>query len=838
MIERALQDALNRVASEPILLVACDFDGTLAAIAPSPIEARADEASLAALHRLTQLESTHVAVVTGRARDDLATKLGHPKDLLLIGGHGAEFEGMAPPDPHQVELLRAAMQLVAARYQGALVEGKVTGVAVHYRHVDPSMHADIRAAVRTAAEQLNCPLIRDGLLVVETGLVKADKGESIRQLAHHFNAQSIIFIGDDLTDEDAFAALRPGDVGIKVGSAETAAGFSVKDYASVRELLSELAQTRAAVLQARRLTPIDELALLSDQRTCAMIDPAGRIVWMCSPRFDSTPVFADLLGGAQAGFFEVVPESDRTIVSRKYEPNTFVLRTEYTGLTVTDYLDCSAGRAFQRAGRTDLIRLVEGRGKVRIRFAPRIDFGRMPTRLRVVEHGIVVEGSSDPIALHAPGVRWSLEEFGPHQTAVGTAEVTMAPLTLELRLGSYGLKDAPIPEPARRNSTRHFWTAWANTLKLPSRHPDLVRRSALVIKSLCYGPTGAICAAATTSLPEQLGGVRNWDYRFCWVRDSAMSAAALVRLGSPGHAMKLLDWLNGIMEDVGNPERLRPIYTVRGSELGPEGEISEMSGYGNSRPVRVGNGAGQQVQLDVFGVVADLIAVLAESGAPLTPEHVHLMDAMVEAVRRRWHEPDHGIWEVRGPLRHHVHSKTLCWHTVSRACRVRELIGEPIRPEDVELADTIRNDVLTRGYHPERNAFTAAYGESMMDAACLLVGLTGLIPAGDERFLGTVRAIERDLLDRGTVRRYKENDGLPGTEGGFHLCTGWLIESLHLVGRKADALALLDSYAKQTGSLGLYAEERDPITGRGLGNYPQAYSHLALINACCRLAAD
>jgi len=838
VIERALQDELNRVVGEPILLVACDFDGTLAAIAPSPIEARADEASLAALHRLTQLESTHVAVVTGRSRDDLATKLGHPKDLLLIGGHGAEFEGMAPPDHYKVELLRAAMQLVAARYQGALVEGKVTGVAVHYRHVDPSMHADIRAAVRTAAEQLNCPLIRDGLLVVETGLVKADKGESIRQLAHRFNAQSIIFIGDDLTDEDAFAALRPGDVGIKVGSAETAAGFSVKDYTSVRELLSELAQARAAVLQARRLTPIDELALLSDQRTCAMIDPAGRIVWMCSPRFDSTPVFADLLGGAQAGFFEVVPETDRTIVSRKYEPNTFVLRTEYTGLTVTDYLDCSAGRAFQRAGRTDLIRLVEGRGKVRIRFAPRIDFGRMPTRLRVVEHGIVVEGSSDPIALHAPGVRWSLEEFGPHQTAVGTAEVTMAPLTLELRLGSYGLKDAPIPEPARRNSTRHFWTAWANTLKLPARHTDLVRRSALVIKSLCYGPTGAICAAATTSLPEQLGGVRNWDYRFCWVRDSAMSAAALVRLGSPGHAMKLLDWLNGIMEDVGNPERLRPIYTVKGSELGPEGEISEMSGYGNSRPVRVGNGAGQQVQLDVFGVVADLIAVLAEHGAPLTPEHVHLMDAMVEAVRRRWHEPDHGIWEVRGPLRHHVHSKTLCWHTVSRACRVRELLGEPIRPEDVELADTIRNDVLTRGFNSPLNAFTAAYGETMMDAACLLVGLTGLIPPGDERFLGTVRAVERTLLDRGTVRRYKENDGLPGTEGGFHLCTGWLIESLHLVGRKADALALLDVYAKQTGSLGLYAEERDPISGRGLGNYPQAYSHLALINACCRLAAD
>ncbi|MBX3375821.1 MAG: trehalose-phosphatase [Phycisphaeraceae bacterium] len=836
MIEPKLHEELKRIAGSPVLLVACDFDGTLAAIAPTPGEACADDASIAALRRLSMMESTHVAVVTGRSRADVAGKLHGLTGVTIVGGHGAEMEGAPEPDLAMLDRLRAELHHVGEKYPGSLVEMKRSGVAVHYRHVEPSRHGAIRDEVRGIAEAMGCPLVRDGLLVVETGVVAADKGVAMRSLTQRFNAHAVLFVGDDVTDEDALSALRAGDVGVRVGSAESIAEYSVQDHAWVRLLLTELADSRETFLRQRRITPIDELALLSDQRTCALVDGGGRVVWMCTPRIDSAPVFASLLGDEGSGVFEVVPEDGRPVVRRAYEADTFMLRTEYDGLSVLDYLDCSGGRAYQRAGRSDLIRVVEGHGRVRIRFTPRIDFGRLPTRLRLHEHGLVVEGSADPISLRSVGVEWTIEEHGPHQSATASVALQGEPLVLEFRLGSTSMREAPVQESSRRAATSHFWTAWARPLRVPPLHSELVKRSALVIKSLCYGPTGAIAAAATTSLPEQLGGVRNWDYRFCWIRDACLSAAALVRLGSTGHAIKLLDWLNGIMEDVSNPERLRPIYTVKGAELGPEGEVPELRGYGESRPVRVGNGAGHQVQLDVFGVVADLIAMLAEVGAPLTPEHLHLLDSMLQAVSRRWHEPDHGIWEIRGPLRHHVHSKTLCWYAVSRACRAREIVGERVRPEDVELAGRIREDILARGVEERRGCFTAAYGDPQIDAACLLVGLLGLVPPEDPRFVATVHEVERELLDRGTVMRYRGDDGLPGVEGGFHLCTGWLIESLFLVGRRADAQELLDRYAAQAGPLGLYSEERDPVSGRALGNYPQAYSHLALINACCRLA--
>lgn len=832
MIEQRLQDEIRRIAGVPVLLVACDFDGTLAAIAPTPDEARADDESLRVLRRLSQMESTHIAVVTGRGREDMARKLAGLR-VTVVGGHGADFEGSPEPDGVMLAALRAELESIARKYPGALVEVKRSGIAVHYRRVDGASHGAICSEVRGAAGRVGCPLVRDGLLVVEVGVVAADKGVAIRMLTQRLGAQAVLFIGDDVTDEDALAALRDEDVGVRVGSAESVAEHSVKDHVSVRDVLRALCEEREAWLGRRSLTDIDELAILSDQRTCALVDGKGRVVWMCTPRIDSPPVFGSLLGDEGAGVFEVSPEDGRRVLRREYEADTFVLRAEYDGMVVTDYLDCSGGRAYQRAGRTDLIRVVEGRGRVRVRFSPQIDFGRLPTRLRVQGEGLVIEGSADPLSLWAPGVKWDIEERDGRPSGVGVAELGPSPLVLEFRVGSSSMREAPVQECSRRGATRHFWASWVKPLRLPALHSELVKRSAMVMKALCYGPTGAICAAATTSLPEQMGGVRNWDYRYCWVRDSCMSAAALVRLGSTGHAIKLLDWLNGIMEDVPNPERLRPIYTVKGAELGPEGEVPELTGYGESRPVRVGNGAGHQVQLDVFGVVADLIAMLAEAGAPLTPEHVRLLDAMVQAVSRRWYEPDHGIWEIRGPLRHHVHSKTLCWFAVSRAIRAKELIGERVRPEDVDLAERIRADVLAKG--TKGDVFTAAYGESQFDAACLLVGLTGLVQPTDPRFIATVAAVERELLDRGTVMRYRGDDGLPGVEGGFHLCTGWLIESLYLIGRKDDARRLLDEYAGQAGPMGLYAEERDPVSGRALGNYPQAYSHLALINACCRL---
>lgn len=858
MIEPSLQDAIARLAAAPILLVASDFDGTISPIVPLPDDARPDQASLRALRSLARIESTHAAIVSGRARPDLLTRIGSTPNLFLIGGHGGElpppWQGPMIADPAALNTLVVAMTDIAAGYEGAIVEPKPTGVAVHYRTVAPEDRPRLRERVRAEILRQNCPVVREGSMVIEAGLVRADKGVALRWLIGRLYAHATVFIGDDATDQDAFAVLGPSDVSIQVGPGPTKAAYRVADTAQVCAFLEALAAARAAHQAQRQITPIDHLALLSDQRTSALVDPRGRVVWMCAPRFDSTPVFASVLGGTNAGHFDVAPADGREAVSRAYDGDTFTLRTDYGGLTVTDYLDCSGGRPFQRAGRTDLVRRIEGSGRIVIRFAPRADFGRGCTRLRPTDEGLIVEGTLDPAALRAPGVAWTIQDDGPDQSATATVDlVAGSPLVLELRFGAFGTKPATADEPARHAGTRRFWESWASTLSLPRLHTDLVRRSALALKALCYAPTGAICAAATTSLPEQMGGVRNWDYRFCWIRDGAMSAGALVRLGCTGPALRYLDWLTAILEDLPETERLLPVYTVLGAELGQEGDVSEMPGYGDSRPVRVGNGAAHQAQLDVFGSVADLIAQLAEVGSPLTPDHWRLLKHMCRAVRLRWMEPDHGIWEIRGPMRHHVHSKTMCWHTLTRSLRARHVTGEPVFEADAALAEEIRADVLTHGFQPTRRAeggeggkhdsvcdhgcFTTAYGDPGVDAACLTVGLTGLVAPDDPRFACTIRAVQTELLERGTVKRYHTDDGLPGVEGGFHLCTGWLIEALHLAGRREEARALLDEYAAQAGPLGLYSEERCEISGRALGNYPQAYSHIALINASVRLSS-
>jgi GH15 family glucan-1,4-alpha-glucosidase len=357
-----------------------------------------------------------------------------------------------------------------------------------------------------------------------------------------------------------------------------------------------------------------------------------------------------------------------------------------------------------------------------------------------------------------------------------------------------------------------------------------------VLKALCYGPTGAIVAAATTSLPEQLGGVRNWDYRFCWPRDASLSAAALVRLGNTGTAMKLIDWLTSVVFAADSPDRIRPIYEVAGRELGPEGEVGDLAGYGSSKPVRLGNAAALQVQLDVFGPIVDLVAMLAERGAPVTPDSWRLVEAMVKAVGLRWMEPDHGIWEVRGPRRHHVYSKVMCWHAVNRALVVAENVVGKSRPDWAQLRETIAADVLANGWHEQRRAFTGVYGGANLDAASLAIGLCGLVPPTDPKFIATVEAVDKDLRTGPVVYRYHEDDGLPGIEGGLHICTYWLIEALAMIGRRADAMALFEQATALVGPTGMLSEEYEPEHRIALGNVPQAYSHLGLINAAVRLS--
>lgn len=839
--------ALTRLASTPILLVASDFDGTLAPIVSDPAGALANTRAMEALAELGALDSTHGAIVSGRALVTLRMLVGSaeaskggPGRIHLVGSHGAEMDGDASLTAEQASslaLLRQGAERLMQRFPGLLVEHKPAGVAIHYRHVAPASHEEAIASIEAMALCAPCATLKPGLMVREIVVTAATKGIAMMGLRRRTGATGAVFFGDDTTDEDAFAVLLPGDAAVKVGDGPSVATLQIADTEAVADALELLATERRLWLGSRVLVAINHHSMLSDQRTVAMVEPRGRVCWMCVPRIDSPAIFASLLGGDRAGYFEVLPEVPSEAASQAYVGDTFTLRTHAGTVEVTDYLDASGGRSFQRAGRTDLMRVVSGSGRARVRFAPRLDFGRIATTLKVREGGIEVVGSVDPLVLHAPGVEWEVSQDGPHQTASAMIDLDRGPIVLELRAGASTLRASTIAESKRREATDESWTRWAEKLRIPALFPEQVKRSALVIKALCYGPTGAISAAGTTSLPETLGGVRNWDYRFCWVRDAAWSAAALVKLGSTGHAMKLLDWLLGIIDDLDGPERIRPLYTVGGHDLGVEAEITDLPGYGESRPVRVGNAANQQVQLDVFGTVADLIASLAEAGAPLTPEHMRLLDAMVEAVARRWHEPDHGIWEIRDTPRHHVPSKVMCWNTVNRAVNARQIVDGVERESEVALRARIHADILANGYSEKLGGFSASYGCDEPDAACLLAALTGFLPPDDARIEGTIRAVERHLLDRGTVYRYVYDDGLPGYEGGFNICTGWLVEAMAVTGRDAEALALLRELASLAGPTGLMAEEHDPHTGRALGNFPQCYSHLAIINACCRLSS-
>ncbi|MGI9598256.1 MAG: glycoside hydrolase family 15 protein, partial [Acidimicrobiales bacterium] len=516
---------------------------------------------------------------------------------------------------------------------------------------------------------------------------------------------------------------------------------------------------------------------------------------------------------------------------QRYLSNSMVLDSECSTFKLTDFLDSSSGRTRRLAGRSDLIRVLEGTGEAEVEFAPRLDFGRVPTRLEARDDGIVVQGTADLIVLRAPDVAWEIVQDGAHQTAHGRVRLTAdQPIALELRSGTGTVRPDARSEIDRLNDTKHFWSNWAGKLELPMIERDLVTRSALVLKSLCHGPTGAILAAATTSRPEVLGGVRNWDYRYCWLRDAALTATAPAQLNSHAEGMAFLDWVLNLLQTRSDPERLAPLYNVTGRHLPPEAEIADLPGYGGSRPVRVGNAADGQVQLDVFGPVVDLVHCLLERGEALSAEHWRLVEAMVLAVSRRWHEPDHGIWEIRKPPRHHVYSKVMCWVTVDRAISIADQFLDREPEAWVELRDQISAEVLDQGWNADIGSFTAAYGASDLDASALAIGLWGLVDPLDERFVSTVATIERELRSGPTVYRYLEDDGLPGKEGGFNMMTSWLIDALFLTGRQEQAEGLFKDMCGLVGRTGLMAEQFDPESGRALGNVPQAYSHLGLIN--------
>ncbi|MEX2218853.1 MAG: trehalose-phosphatase [Phycisphaerales bacterium] len=836
-----LADRLRALARVPVLLVATDYDGTLAPIVPDPTKAQPDRESMVAIRNLAALPATHVAIISGRALKTLADLVGSPHSVHLVGSHGSEFDpGFADALPPEKTALRTRIETdltaIAQSAPGFLLERKPASIAFHYRAADDrAADAALRDILRGPAK-LDGVMVHHGKRVVELSVVESSKARALETVRQRVGASAVIFLGDDQTDETAFSVLTGPDVAIKIGEGDTLARHRLRSHRDVARLLARLAELRTDWAVGAAAAPIERHSIISDQRTIALINAEATLTWLCLPRLDSAAMFAELLGGPPAGRFGVQPRVPSAAPRQEYLGSSMILRTSWPEMSVTDFFDCSAGRPVQRAGRSDLLRILEGSGRALIEFAPRIDFGRVATRVKVLDGGLEIEDTVDPIVLRAPGVSWEIVQEGIHQTARGVVDLSAGPVALELRYGIGTIREGTPRTAERQRLTDRFWSGWAEQLSLPRLAPDLVRRSALVLKALCYGPTGAIAAAATTSLPEHIGGVRNWDYRYCWLRDAAMSAAALVKLGSHAEAMEYLDWVLGVVDSCQSPERLKPLYTLAGHNLGPEAEIAELSGYRGSRPVRIGNAASGQVQLDVFGPIVELVHLLVLREAPLSSEHWRLVEAMVEAVSRRWHEPDHGIWEIRLPRRHHTHSKVMCWLAVDRAIDVAQRFLGRSRPAWEELRAAIAADVLSKGFKEDVGAFTAAYDGTDLDAAALAVGLSGLLPADDPRFAGTVRAVEEGLRQGPTVYRYRMDDGLPGFEGGFHICASWLIDAYLMTGRRADAEALFADLVALAGPTGMLSEQYAPTIGQALGNHPQAYSHLGIIENALRLS--
>jgi trehalose-phosphatase len=824
------------VARVPQLLVACDYDGTLAPIVEDPERAMPLPEAVAALRALAALPQTTVAVISGRALRDLAMLSRLPAEIHLVGSHGSEFDvGFVQGLPPERQELRTRLFEVLAQMTsdkpGVRLEAKPASVAVHTRSADRAVAAEVNEAVRNGPASWPGVHVTAGKEVLELSVISTNKGSAVDQLRMQVSANAVLFVGDDVTDENAFARLHGNDVGIKIGQGETRAQFRVADPENAVRTLAYLLETRQRWLYGERAVPIERHSMLSNGRQLALLTPDANVTWLCHPRPDSSAVFADLLGGYNAGHFRVGPERNGLPKGQRYRPGTMTVETSWPNLTVTDFLDLPHTEDGAAEG-TWLVRILQGGGRARLEFAPRPEFGQVQIRLQPLGNKLLVLGSNEPIELHSPGVEWDIFDEAGHDSARAVVDLAAlgGKLVLELRCG---VPEAPPLRSetvsARLTSAEAHWQTWASGLKLPGTAPALALRSALTLRGLCYEPTGAIFAAATTSLPEEIGGVRNWDYRYCWLRDAAMTAEALVALGSLAEAEGLLSWLHRVVENTGgHPEHLHPLYTVDGLELGPEAVIDSLPGYSGSRPVRVGNAANRQVQLDVFGPVTSLIHAVAEQRG-LTEADVNLIEAMVAAVERRWHEPDHGIWEARIKPRHHVYSKVMCWLTVDRAIKLAEQHGLPERPEWRRLREQIAANVLERGWHESVGAYTVAYGDPELDASSLWIGLSGLLPDDDPRFLSTVLKIEEDLRSGSTVYRYLWNDGLPGREGGFHLCTSWLIEAYLRTGRDADAQELFEQMIACAGPTGLLPEQYDPDAERGLGNHPQAYSHIGLI---------
>jgi GH15 family glucan-1,4-alpha-glucosidase len=583
---------------------------------------------------------------------------------------------------------------------------------------------------------------------------------------------------------------------------------------------------------------IEDYAVIADTQTAALVGRDGSIDWLCLPRFDSGACFAALLGDQGNGHWRIAPAGGVRRVRRRYQGDTLVLETTFETedgeVRVVDFM-------VPRLADPDVVRVVEGvRGRVPMRMELRIrfDYGRLTPWVRRVGDALLAISGPEALVLRTP-----VSHHGEDRATVAdfaVAEGDRLPFTLTWNLSHQKLPDARDPLRALADS-RAYWEEWAGQCTYRGQWRDAVMRSLLTLKALTYQPSGGIVAAATTSLPEAIGGVRNWDYRFCWLRDATMTLTSLMAAGYEQEARDWREWLLRAM--AGDPPALQIMYGPAGEARLPELELEWLAGYEGSKPVRTGNAAVKQFQLDVYGEVMDALHKARELGIEAHPSTWALQRALLEFLEGNWQRPDEGIWEVRGPRRHFTHSKVLAWVAMDRAVKaVTEHSHEGPVERWRQVRDEIHREVCANAYDPDRNTFTQSYGSRELDASLLLIPLVGFLPPGDRRVRGTVEAIERELLQDGFVLRYPTGpagqavDGLPGREGAFLACTFWLADNYALIGRVPDARRLFQRLLELRNDVGLLAEEYDPTGRRQLGNFPQAFSHVPLINTAMHLA--
>jgi GH15 family glucan-1,4-alpha-glucosidase len=581
--------------------------------------------------------------------------------------------------------------------------------------------------------------------------------------------------------------------------------------------------------------PIEDYALIGDCHAAALAGRDGSIDWLCLPRFDSGACFAALLGDPRHGRWLIAPAAEVLSTRRRYREGTLILETEFeTAEGAVRIIDCMP----LSDERWDVVRIVEGlRGRVamQMELTVRFDYGSIVPWVRRPDHTLLLTAGPDTLELHTPvAVR------GEDRKTVAEFQVSKGERV------HFSLNYRPSHEATRPGldaeeelaATERQWRDWSRRCTYQGRWGDAVMRSLITLKALTYAPTGGIVAAPTTSLPEQPGGVRNWDYRYCWLRDAAFTLNALLLAGYHEEAAAWREWL--LRAVAGSPEDLQIMYSVTGARRLDEYEVGWLPGYGGAAPVRVGNAASKQFQLDVYGEVMDTLHLARAAGLEPRSHAWQIQLVLLQFLESNWQEPDEGIWEMRGPRRHFTYSKVMAWVAFDRAVKDAQAYGldGPVERWR-QVRDAIHAQVCAQGYDPQRNTFVQYYGSTHLDASLLLISQMGFLPPDDPRVRGTLEAIERKLVVDGLVLRYSTDggaDALPAGEGAFLPCSFWLADCLALCGRRKEAEALFERLLALRNELGLLAEEYDTRARRMLGNFPQALTHMALIHTASLLS--